>query len=240
MKRSAIEPRSRVCARICASAALVLVSACPAAGSSIQYLITVDTISVNHNSGFVDFQFNPGDNNPQLAFATISNFNAGGGVLVIDPTPFPDPNTNPPHFTSPQLTGDVSGDLLTGPLAFTNGTALNDFFQQFTYGSFFSFVLSLTGPALDVPNGTATLGSTFGVSLLDPLGVAILTNQINGTGFAASVDVNLNGSTTVHAFPSNDLGAPSVVTFQEVPEPGSISLLGFGAAGLLVLRKILR
>jgi hypothetical protein len=235
MKRSAIKPRSRVCARICASAALVLVSACPAAGSSIQYLITVDTSSVNHNSGFVDFQFNPGDNNLQLAFATISNFNAGGGVLVIDPTPFPDPNTNPPHFTSPQLTGDVSGDLLTGPLAFTNGTALNDFFQQFTYGSFFSFVLSLTGPALDTPNGSG-LGSTFGMELLDQNKAAILTDQ---QLFAATVQVNPNGTTTATAF-LTATGDPSVVSFEVVPEPGTMLLFGFGAAGLFMLRKIRR
>ena len=175
-------------------------------------------------SGFLDFQFNPVNSTSQSAVALISNFKADG-TLVVDTT-----------VPSPQVTGDVVGGPLPAPLTFTNSTSLNEFFQQFTYGTFFSFVLSLSGPALSSPNGTATAGSTFGVGLYNSGQSAIFTDQISG--FAGSVDVNLDGSTTTHLF-STGPGVPSVVTFEavSVPEPGTMLLLGFGAAGLVWLRK---
>jgi hypothetical protein len=74
------------------------------------------------------------------------------------------------------------------------------------------------------------------VSLFDPLGQApILTNQPSPV--VASVNVNSDGTTTVFAL---DVGGRPLATFQEVPEPGTMLLFGFGASGLFMLRKIRR
>jgi type 1 fimbria pilin len=220
MTISTLQPRSRVCS----VAALVLLSACSAAANSILFLVTVNTSTVNTNSGFLDFQFNPGAPTSQAAVASILNFNADGGALVF-------------NLNSPQVTVGVLGGPLPAPLTFTNALAVNEVFQQFTYGTFFSFVLSLSGPALSSPNGAAETGSTFGVGLFDQAQNPILTNQ--PSGFAGTVDVNLDGTTTATSFP-NSSGGTSVVTFQALPEPGTMFLLGFGGAGLFMLRKVLR
>src|SRR5437016_2520304 len=111
--------------------ALILLSASMARGAAISYLVTLDTSSVNGSSGFIDLQFNPGNNTSQLATAQISSFNSGGGTLVF-------------NVNSPQTTGDVSGTL-PGVVTLVNDQPVNDYFHQFTYGSFFRFVLSLTG-----------------------------------------------------------------------------------------------
>jgi hypothetical protein len=206
-------------------AALALLTGCSAAANSMLFLVTVNTSTVIGTSGFLDFQFNPGDSTSQPAVATMSNFNTGGGMLLFNPNP-------------PQIIGDVSGGPLPGPLAFTNDAfLLNEVFQPFTFGNFVSFVLTLSGPALSNPDRIAKAGSSFGVSLFDQAQNAILTN--NSFGFAGTVDVNLDGTTTATSFPTGS-GGPSVVTFQALPEPGTMLLLGFGGAGVFMLRKVLR
>jgi len=183
---------------LCAAAALLLLTAKPAE-AVVTYFVTVDTSSVNGTSGFLDFQFNPGNSSTQAATATISNFTGG-------------------TFGAPQPGGNVSGTL-PATVTFVNSTALNELFQGFTYGSSFSFLLTLSGPAIDTPNGIATAGSTFGVGLYDSGSNPILTNQGATTGFAGQVDINLNGTTTSTAWPSNGAGGASVVTLQMVSPP---------------------
>jgi hypothetical protein len=199
-------------------AALVLLSAGSATANSLQYLVSVDTSSVTTTSGFLDFQFNPGDSSSQIATAQITNFNAGGGALVF-------------NVDSPQFTGDAAGTL-PATVTLVNDTSFNDYFQQFTYGDFFSFVLSLSGPALDSPNGTAQSGSTFGLELNDSNQSPILTNDT----VAGQVLVNLDGSTTPQPIPTA-AGGVSVVGFQVIPEPGTMVLLGLASLGLMALRR---
>jgi hypothetical protein len=206
-----------------ALAALVLAISGNGTAGSIDYLVTINTSSVSGSAGFLDFQFNPGNAGSQLAGAEITLFDAGGGTLGA--------------AGSIQSTGDVTGTL-PGTLIFTNDQSFNDYFQGFTYGSSVSFMLELFGPALSTPNNAATAGSTFGVGLYDDSQNPIVTDQGNTTGFAGSVDINRDGTTTTHAYPTGT-ERPSVTSFQQVvPEPATWILALLCACGLAAARKL--
>ena len=199
---------------------LILIFEGMAAALPANYLVKVDTSAVDGASGFLDFQFNPGNATSQLAFARISLFQSAGGTLIFG-------------VGSPDVLGDVSG-ALPGDITFDNATAFNDYFQQVTFGTSFSFILSLTGPALSAPDGTATAGSTFSVGLFDQDQNVILTNQ----SVVGQVDVNLDGSTTVTAFPTAN-GGPSVFS-AEIPEPTSLCLSTLALFVLAPFQRVLR
>lgn len=197
-----------------------LVGFCLLAGSAqagIQYQVTVTTSSVSGTSGFLDFQFNPGNGTSQTATALISNFS--GGTIN----------------GAPSVTGNVTG-LLSTSVTMINSTPLQELFQAFTFGPSFSFLVDLSGLAISSPNGTSTAGSTFGLGLYDSGQNPILTNQGAGTGFVYQEQINLNGTVTPTAFPNGNL--PTVVTFVQVvtPEPAALSLMGAGLGALLLLR----
>ncbi len=183
------------------------------ATAAVTYVVTVNTTAVNATPGFLDFQFNPGNGTSQSATATISNFAVVGGALN----------------GAPSVNGNVIG-VLPATVTIVNSTALNEAFQGFTYGTSFSFVLTLSGPAIDTPNGVATAGSTFGIGLYDNTQNPILTDQGALTGFAGQVDINLNGTNTPTAFPTAGAG-PSVVTFQ-IPNRPTIAK-SFGSPSIL-------
>jgi hypothetical protein len=179
-----------------AMATLAVLSVQPAA-AAVAYLVTVNTPANVGTNGSIEFQFNPGNSSSQPATAAILQFTADGTL-------------NGP----PAIAGNVSG-ALPGTVTLVNSTGFNDYFQGYTYGQTFSFVLVLSGPAIDSPNGTATAGSTFCLSLWsDPNGMTPILVQ-DAAGCNGSVNVNLNGSTT--AFPG--VGA-AIVTFTPVAAPG--------------------
>ena len=179
--------------------ALIALSAIPAVGA-VGYFVTIDTSSVNGTSGFLDFQLNPGNGSSQSVTAQIVNFGGDGVVSGV-----------------PDIAGDVSGTL-PSTVTFTNTAALNEYFQAFQYGTKISFLLVVSGPAIDSPNGMSNAGSTFGVGLYDSNQLPILTDQGSVTGFVFQVDVNLNGTTTPTAFPTANEG-PSVATFSPTLSP---------------------
>jgi hypothetical protein len=184
--------------------------------SATSFLFTIDTSSLVNTYGFIDFQFNPGDLTSQAATAQVLAFDAQGGVL---------------DGPSTQVTGDFTGTL-PGPLTAVNDTAFNDYFEGLTFGSVLSFVLTLGGPAISAPNGTATSGSTFGVGFYDQNQNSILTND--PSGFAGEVDINLDGTTTSESF-SNASGGPSVVSIAQTPEPSTFWPAALAAGMLLVV-----
>jgi hypothetical protein len=183
----------------------------------ITYLVTVNTSAINGTSGFLDFGFAPG-NDSQNAFVTVSSFSSSGSLTGV-----------------PQVSGGVSGAL---PVAVTidNSTQFNDYFQGFNYGTAITFLVTFGGPAVTSPNGTSTSGSTFGFGMFDGTGTnPLLTTDLNGNTF--TVDVNLDGTTTITTFLSNSQGGAAVATVQPTPEPSAFVLVGLGLVAIALTHR---
>lgn len=196
--------------------ALFLCSASSAIAAPITYDVSVNTSSISGIAGSVDFQFNPGPLVTQAASLQILNFTSNGTLAG-----------------GPVLTGDVAGTL-PGTLTFDNGTAFNDYFEGFTYGSTLSFQASLYGPALSAPDGTSTSGSTFAFSMFsDAAGTMPALTADTTEGFAFTIDVNLDGTTTVTNFSAQTTVVPATAP-PTVPEPGTLVLMAVGIGIWLV------
>jgi hypothetical protein len=184
--------------------------------------VSVQTSPLSAQSGYLDFQFNPGDSSALPATASVSGFQSVGGTLAPTAT----------------LTGDASGSL-PGTVTLNNSTPFNDAFQGFTFGDSFSFTLTLSGPAVDNPGGTT--GSAFALSLYAADGITpLLTTDPNGS--VATIDLNANGTATIYTFSESQTDsthAATVTLAGAVPEPSALTLLAFAVAcaGLI---KILR
>jgi hypothetical protein len=199
-------------------ASLILYAASLALASPITYDVTVDTTSINGTTGSLDFNFNPGPLVTQAASLQILGFSSDGTLV-------------PPSFP----TGDVAGTL-PGTLTFDNGSGFNDYFEDFTFGNSLSFDVSLYGPALSSPDGVSTSGSTFAFSMFsDAAGTIPTLTSDTVDGFAFTVDVNLDGTTTPNNFSSQTTAVPA--TTAPIPEPGSIALVGSSVVLLALLRR---
>jgi hypothetical protein len=188
-----------------------------ASADAITYDVTVDTSSISGTAGSLDFNFNPGPLVTQAASLQILNF-ASDGTLA---------------GACPCGAGHISGQL-PATLMFDNGTGFNDYFDDFTFGTMISFEVNLYGPALSAPDGVSTSGSTFAFSMFsDPGGTIPVLTTDTTDGFAFTVDVNLDGSTTVNNFSSQTSVQPAS---NAVPEPGIFVLVGAALASLVGLR----
>jgi hypothetical protein len=183
----------------------------------ITYNITVNTSSISGTMGSLDFNFNPGPLVSQAASLQILTFTSDGTLAGACPCG----------------TGDVSGQL-PATLTFDNGAGFNDYFDGFTYGTVISFAASLYGPALSSPDGVSTSGSTFAFSMFsDPAGTIPVLTADTTEGFAVTIDVNLDGSTTATSYSSQTIVTP--VGGITAPEPGSVGTIGTGMAALILL-----
>jgi hypothetical protein len=186
---------------------LWLFCAIPALAGPITYDVTVNTSSIAGAAGSLDFNFNPGPLVSQLAQLQILAFTSDGTLAGACPC----------------ISGDVTGQL-PATLTFDNGTGFNDYFDDFTYGTTISFALSLYGPALSSPDGVSTSGSTFAFSMFgDPAGTVPVLTSDTADGFAFTVNVNLDGTTTATDFSSQTNLQQQT---SAVPEPGGFVLLG--------------
>lgn len=186
-----------------------------ASADVITYMITVNTASQTGDTGSLDFQFNPGALVTQSADLSILNFTSDGSLS--GPTP----------------TGDVSGTL-PGTVLFDNGSAFNDYFTAFTYGTTLTFDVLLSGPALSSPDGVSTSGSTFAFSMFsDAAGTLPVLTTDTTNGFAVTIDVNLDGSTSL-------TNSSTETTSSIVPEPATLLLVPFALAVLFGVRRAWR
>ena len=203
-----------MCKRILILAILCLCFVGVASADSATYLISVNTSSIAGTSGSLDFQFNPGAMS-QAADAQVLGFTSNGSL------------------GAPSTTGDASGTL-PGTVSLDNGTAFNDYSAGFTYGSTLTFDVNLSGPALTSPNGTSSSGSSFAFSMFsDGSGTMPTLTSDTTDGFAVTIDVNLDGTTTLKNF-SNETSAGLLAT--TTPEPGTLLLMAAGLAGIVALR----
>ncbi|HEY1686598.1 MAG TPA: NF038129 family PEP-CTERM protein [Tepidisphaeraceae bacterium] len=164
------------------------------------YDVTVDTSSISGTAGSLDFNFNPGPLVSQFASLQLLNFTSDGTLAGACPCG----------------TGDVSGQL-PATVTLDNGTGFNDYFDGFTFGTTLSFDMSLYGPALSTPDGISTSGSTFAFSMFyDTAGTIPALTTDTTDGFAFTVDVNLDGSTTVTNYSAQTIVAPQTIA---TPEP---------------------
>ncbi|MGD0872382.1 MAG: NF038129 family PEP-CTERM protein [Bryobacteraceae bacterium] len=188
------------------SGAVLCICASTAFAGAIEYSFSVNTSSISGTAGSLDFNFNPGPLVSQAASLQILSF-ASDGTLA----------------GSPEAIGDVSGGPLPAALTFDNGTGFNDYFEGFTFGSTMTFIVSLYGPALTSPDGVSTSGSTYAFSMFSDAAGTIPTLTTDLTdGFAATVNVNLDGTTTVTNFSTQTTIGPVTAT----PEPNTYLLAG--------------
>ena len=180
----------------------------------VSYNITINTTALSGTTGFLDFQFNPGPNSVAPANAYLSGFSSSG---VLDLTGL---------FTS----GDVSGNL-PGTVTFDNGTPLNDYSPNFTFGSSIAFQVSLawTQPVLPPASGSA-----FVFYMYQNSSGQFFTGAPSPDGRAFDLNIDPNGGTTVNNdFASAVSIVPNGVTV--TPEPGGMgAMLALALAALVV------
>ncbi|HTU45068.1 MAG TPA: MBG domain-containing protein [Bryobacteraceae bacterium] len=193
-----------------------------ALAQSINYLVTVNTTSLNGQTGTIDLQFNAGALSTENACVTIGNFSTDGTL---------------PASPAPTTTGSVMGTLAT-TLTINNGTSgcsappvtytastLNDYNQSITFGNTLSFYLSLSGPAVTNPNpATYNSASSFGLAFTAG-GSPALTSDI--TNFSGLVTLNTDGTTTPAPL-SGPGNTASLVTIQ----PAELVTVGTSTSGL--------
>ncbi len=137
----------------------------------------------------------------------------------------------PPSFP----TGDVAG-APPATLTLDNGSRFSYYFEDFNFGTSLAFNVSLYGPALSSPDGISTSGSTFAFSMFsDAEGTIPALTSDTIDGFAFTVDVNLDGTTTLNNVSSQTSVVPA--TGAPIPEPGSITLVGSSLVFVVLLRR---
>jgi hypothetical protein len=188
------------------------------ARASVAYLVSVDTSTLSGDSGFLDFQFQPGSNF-QSGSVEVSSFTPAG-ALGSGSASGNVTGTLPPSIT-------IVNDASPPPFG-------NDYFIGFTYGSSLSFLVTLGGPVIETPNDSSD-GSTFSFGMFASDGATPLLTTDTTDGYAFLINVNPDGSTEV-----SDFITTSNSVAQAIPEPGLTGLIGTGLCFVLANRRVSR
>lgn len=189
-----------------ATAILAMTALAQASVPTNGYLVTVDTSSVNGQTGAIDLQFNAGALTSENACVTISNFSSDG---TLGTAPAPTSTVTGTLDTSLTINNGPGG-CSTPAVTYTSST-VNEYTQPITFGNTLSFFVVLNGPGVTAPvPGTYNSGSSFGVAFTDG-GAAALTGD--ASNFAGTITLNPDGSATTAglAGPGN---TTSLVTIQ--------------------------
>ncbi len=197
--------------------ALVVGAAGAARAATISYNVTVNTSALAGTQGFLDFQFLPGGLDALPAFAAVAMFASFDAVLA--PTA--------------DRAGDATGTL-PGTVTLGNSQGFNDLFQGITFGSTFSFNLTLSGAALD-PGGSALSGTAFSLLLFGADGMTPLVTA-DPDGRIVSLQIGPNGAVAVSTFPQVN-GPPVADVTAAVPEPTTLLLVGAGVVAIAARRR---
>jgi hypothetical protein len=182
------------------SATLLLAGAAQASLISDTYEFAVNTTSLTGQSGYLDFEFDPGVTPFDSGSATLAGFTTDGTLTTAAP-PF----------------GDVRGSL-PGTVVINNTDALNDYTPGITYGSFFDVFVTLDIPSV---SGTASGGNSFTLDVED----SGFNPLLSSTFPAVEIDLDaITGNPTI----TNNTSGPITVT--PTPEPASFALFGIGLA----------
>lgn len=191
-----------------------LVTAAPqAAAAPLYYTVDIDTSGLGGGLFGLDFQLNDGDGTGNgTSTVTLSNFDFGTGSTS----------------GSPDLFGGATGNTLTGA-TIVDSTFFNQFFQSFVAGSSISFdlMLDLNGPGAGPDLFTLALldldGTGFELPTEGPFGVEFLAYEYGDTG------LRTYGTADGAAF---TVRQPTATPNAQVPEPGTLMLVGLGLVGV--------
>jgi len=115
--------------------------------ASYVWNVSIDTTSLNNDSGYLYFQYNPGIGAAPTT-ATISGF-TGGTLGAMGAGAF-------------SGSGDYVTGNLPGNVVFQNTNGVNDYNQAFTFGDSISFHVLFSDPAVGYPDyGASTFSLGF-------------------------------------------------------------------------------
>ncbi len=199
-----------------AAFALCAVAAHAAAGNV--YHVEINTTQLT-GSGWLDLQFNPGNDTAPAAVASLSHF---VGQLGSD---------------APQIAGDVNGSLgnVGSQVSFANTTTYNDLFQSVRFGQRLSFDVSFSGSFLNSNN--TSVGSSFGVALYGSDQVTVLGNGDANSGSLLTFQLLSTGSPVGNI--SSVVYDPTLINVSAVPEASEWMMMvaGLGVLGALARRR---
>ncbi len=154
--------------------ALFLFTASTTFASAI-WNVSIDTSSLNNDSGYLYFQYDPGIGAAPTT-ATISGFTTDGTLGLMGAGAFSNPG-----FTDDSgyyVTGNLPGDVV-----FQNTNGINDYNQAFAFGNSISFHVLFSDPVVGYPAWGA---STFSLGFYadeygaTPLAGGVMADWTNG------------------------------------------------------------